>query len=113
MGLNKKLIISSDKDFSYILRKGKKYLSVYFVMYFVENPTNSASQFGIIASKKVGKAHERNRAKRVLREAIRNNLEKFGDSKKVIFICRQKLSQIKLEEINSDFEKMLKFINPQ
>jgi len=60
----------------------------------------NAARLGIVASRKVGNAVERNRAKRLLRDLFRRHLEAFPQGTDVVIIVRpgtHKLSQAELD----------------
>ena len=61
-------------EFQRAYQKGRKYLNRYFVIYVcarLQNAPVSGARLGITASKKVGKSVQRNRVKRLIREAFR------------------------------------------
>ena len=61
-------------EFQRAYQKGRKYLNRYFVIYVcarLQNTPGSGARLGITASKKVGKSVQRNRVKRLIREAFR------------------------------------------
>ncbi|HLB59488.1 MAG TPA: ribonuclease P protein component [Bdellovibrionota bacterium] len=62
--------------------------------------------WGIIASKKVGSAVSRNRAKRLLREYMRTNVSKFY-GKEVLLIARRDLIDRTLGELSQSLEQMV------
>jgi ribonuclease P protein component len=57
-------------EFQRAYKKGKKYWNTYFVIY-VHRTQLSQPRLGITVSKKVGKSVQRNRVKRLIREAFR------------------------------------------
>ncbi|RLA73545.1 MAG: ribonuclease P protein component, partial [Epsilonproteobacteria bacterium] len=59
------------KEFQYIYRKGKNQHSNSVVLFFL--PHNSVKKIGFTATKKVGNAVKRNRAKRRLRALFLNH----------------------------------------
>jgi ribonuclease P protein component len=60
-------------QFRKVYGEGDKLVGDFAVVFYYRNPEESEGPcFGVVASKRVGNAVERNRAKRLLREAIRS-----------------------------------------
>ena len=57
-------------EFQRAYKKGKKYWDAYFVIYVYHSQLGQ-TRLGVTASKKVGKSVQRNRVKRLIREAFR------------------------------------------
>lgn len=57
-------------EFQRAYKKGRKYWDTYFVIYVYRTQLRQ-TRLGITASKKVGKSVQRNRVKRLIREAFR------------------------------------------
>jgi ribonuclease P protein component len=87
-------------DFKRVRRSGKSYahpLVVLVVLQTIEEKT----RFGVIAGRSVGNAVQRNRAKRMVREALRTLLPRIKPGWNVIIIARRPILQAKLTEIHS------------
>jgi ribonuclease P protein component len=61
--------LNKPSDISRCFKYGKKVSGKYVVVYFAKN-NSEFSRRGIVASKKIGNAVKRNRAKRVIRAAL-------------------------------------------
>lgn len=64
-------------------------------------------RIGIITSKKIGKAVERNRVRRIVREFFRTNRCLFSDSSDYLFIALPGIADIKNRELMSNMAKIL------
>lgn len=82
--------IKKTEDFTFIYNKGEKIHTKYSLI-FKKKKTNHL--FGFIASKKIGNAIVRNRLKRLFREVVRKNMDKFSPNCAYILIAKKKCSQ--------------------
>ena len=64
-------------------------------------------RIGIITPKKIGKAVERNRVRRIVREFFRTNRCLFSDSSDYLFIALPGIADIKNCELTSNMAKIL------
>lgn len=67
----------SASDFKNLRVGSSSYKKPSLIVYFKKNSFNQ-TRIGISASKKVGKAHDRNRIKRIIREFFRTSPHKFA-----------------------------------
>lgn len=65
--------LTANWQFRKVYGEGEKLVSDYAVVFYYRNPQEKNGPcFGVVASRRVGSAVERNRAKRLLREAARD-----------------------------------------
>ena len=65
--------LRDSREFQHVYRNGKRYDGVFITVFVIENQ-ELQHRLGVTASKKVlGKAVQRNRARRLLRETFRSN----------------------------------------
>ena len=72
------MTLKNEKEFSIIYQKGQKKHTKYVIIIFLKNKLNE-KRFGFVASKKTGNAVKRNRIKRLFREVVRLNYNKFKE----------------------------------
>lgn len=96
--------LKKTKQFQKIYNKNFKIYTKYTIIFHLTN-NNSKSKFGFVASKKTGNAVKRNRIKRLLREIIRKNIDKFNPQKDYIIVGKSTLKEIDIKYI--DLEKDL------
>lgn len=77
------------------------------VLAFLRNELDY-SRFGFVVSKRLGKAVQRNRIKRRMREATRLCASQIKPGFDLVFIARQPINQASYSEIERFLEQLLK-----
>ena len=100
------------KDFSHIYRNGTRYKGKYFTLVYLSNNKNF-SRMAAVASRKVGNAIVRNKAKRRLRVLYRTNREKLPEFFDLVFITNPGIQDVSWNEIQEDFLKAIRSLQPK
>jgi len=87
-----------------VYRKGSTYIDNLIVMKVLPNGLN-LSRYGFSVTKKVGKAVQRNRLKRLLREIMRLQLTKSGWD--IVFIVRREALTADYHQLERTIAKLL------
>lgn len=97
-------------EFKNVFNKGKFYIGNQVIIYIKKNKLEY-NRLGIAVSSKLGKAHTRNRLKRVIRAAYQNNCKIVKQGYDIVIIWNKKAEVIDLsyQIINKDIEKI--FLN--
>lgn len=93
-------ILNSNRDFLCLYRKGRCIVSRNVVVYFRKNGL-SFNRLGITAGKKVGNAVKRNRAKRIIRQAYRENELLFPVGIDMVIVARASAAEVKSGAVSS------------
>ncbi len=117
--------IRKNTSFRAIMNHGQKWITPGFIIF--KAPCTHLQELhkgegqdifkGIVASKKVGNAVKRNRAKRRLREIMRlslleNEYQEFNiQGHAIVLIARQKVFDMPFEKLKSDLKWALKKLN--
>jgi ribonuclease P protein component len=106
--LKKTFRLSNSKDIYVTSLRGRSFFSPYFVIKFVASPAAlPLPRFTVIVSTKVSKrAVERNRIKRVLREAIRGDLSAFRPGDYVIIVKARAAKRLPAE-IRQELDRLM------
>ncbi|QNB47223.1 ribonuclease P protein component [Thermanaerosceptrum fracticalcis] len=94
-------------DFKKTYYQGKSLANSYLVLYSFKRPENKESRLGFSVSKKVGKAVERNKIKRRLREAAKLHLHELKVPFDIIFIARPKIKGISFSDVEKNMVALL------
>ena len=94
-------------DVERVRQQGESRRHPYLILLVLPNELN-VSRFAFIASRRVGKAVRRNRAKRLLREAVRHQLVKIAPGWDCVLIARPALLQAPFAEIETAVWQLLK-----
>ena len=104
--MNRNFRLTQSTDFKRVRRDGKSYAHPLFVL--IAMPAEGeVTRVGVTAGRSLGGAVRRNRAKRLIREAIRPYLPKLKPGWKVIIIARSSLLEADFSEIKNSLHQLL------
>jgi len=101
----KKLRIKSDKEFEEVLAKGGKTFGKNLTI--VRLRADEGQKFGIRINRAI-KGVKRNRIKRILREILRKNKDKFGSNEKMAVLYNSDKMDVKYQELLEEFQNLLR-----
>ncbi len=95
--------LKNKREFDPIYLKGNKIYTKYTIIFFKKS---EFQKFGFVTSKKVGNAVKRNRLRRLFREVVRNNMDRFYKKNSYIIVakknCGEDFFKIDYETIKKD-----------
>jgi len=98
--------LTRSEDFKRVRRDGKSYAHPLVVL-IVQNNDQPRVRVGVAAGKSVGTAVIRNRAKRLLREAMRTLIPTIASGTDLILIARPALASAALADAQHALENLL------
>src|SRR5208283_4304675 len=106
--LEKSERLKSSREFKAVFQQCRKWEDRHFLFYvqFSEDP--KIRKFGVSLGRALGKAHQRNRLKRRLREIYRVEKERFRGGYQVILIPRRDCVDRAYEELRQSFLELSK-----
>ena len=104
--MEKLVPICRNNDFRRIYARGKSYVSPLVVVYALKNRTKNV-RVGITTSKKVGNAVQRNRSRRVIREASRALAPRVRPGFDLVLVARGKTPYVKSTDVRRQLERQL------
>jgi len=99
----KKEVLRRNSDFSSIYKKGKS-VGDRFVVVFSKKNNLPYNRTAFLASKKVGNAVARNRARRLMKESYRSVNDQFATGYDIIFIARKTITNSKFADVKKSIE---------
>jgi ribonuclease P protein component len=90
--LKRRFRLTKSTDFKRVRRSGKSYAHPLIVLIAVRNDLE-VSRFAVAAGRAVGKAVDRNRAKRQIREALRPMMPTISPGWDVILLARRPIAE--------------------
>lgn len=100
--MDKVISLNRNGQFQRLYKKGKSIVAPSMVVYVKRNGLD-INRLGITASKKIGKAVARNRAKRRIRELYRSNLSRFKKGYDFVIVARTKTVFVSHEVLSETF----------
>ena len=101
--------LKKNGDFRRLYARGKSYAHPVLVTYFLKNRAG-IDRVGITASKKIGNAVVRNRARRVIKEAYRQLLPYLSRERSydIVFVARMRTCTSKSTQVREAMRKHFK-----
>jgi ribonuclease P protein component len=90
--------LKSSRDFQSMYRSGHKCTGKYFFS-FLHQRNDPDTRFGVTASRRIGNAVVRNRAKRIMREAIRRVVIETQPGFDLILVARSSIRSVGTNEL--------------
>jgi len=102
--------IRKKSDFVSIYKRGNRYRGRYFNLVYLSNDL-SYSRMAAVASKKVGNAVRRSKAKRWMRTLFRRKKELLNDTLDLIMIATSEIHDVSWERLQEEYLKATRFMN--
>jgi ribonuclease P protein component len=101
-GLSARQRIRKKKDFLVLYKKGRRYKSRYFTLIYSVNAL-PYSRVGVVASRKVGGAIVRNKAKRWMRELFRRNKDMLASPVDLLMVALPDMARATWAELREQY----------
>lgn len=107
MSKNKAAVLNQNKDFRSLYYRGKSQVSPFLVMYVRKNRFGF-NRIGITSGKKIGGAVERNRCRRLIREAYRLLSPEIVGSWDIVFVARTRTATASMQQVKTAMAVQMK-----
>jgi len=105
--MKRKYRLRRNRDFQRVRCHGTSHASPIMVLAFLRNELDY-NRFGFVVSKRLGKAVQRNRLKRRMREATRLRMNQIKPGYDLVVIARTRINQASYQEISDSIDGLLR-----
>lgn len=106
-GFPKSVRILRSKDFRRVYDQGARYSGPYFAAFYARRPdAGGGPKVGFTTPRALGRAVERNRIKRRVREAVRLRLDRLSPQWEIVFNPRRAAMDSPFSELTREVEKL-------
>jgi len=100
--------IQASADFRTIRQQGRRLAKGCVLMNWQTLPEGGMSRLGVITSRRIGKAHIRNRARRLLRESFRLHQYELLQPVELVLVARRSIAGRSFHSVERHFLSLLK-----
>ncbi len=110
MTQRKAAVLNQNKDFRTLYYHGRSQVSPFLVTYVRKNKLGIC-RVGITTGKKIGKAVQRNRCRRLIREAYRLISPAIQGNWDIVFVARVRTTQASMQQVKSAMETQFRALS--
>ena len=102
--------LKRNRDFVRVRQKGRPFRCPYFILFACLSDEGIPARIGISASRRVGNAVDRNRAKRYYRELFRINRHRLRSGSDMLLSIRRPSTDASFEDLEHRFLQAIKYL---
>ena len=95
--------LQQSRDFARVRQQGERLVLGCLIANWNKLPEGAAPKLGVVTSKKIGGAVQRNRARRLLRESFRLHQHEFVQPVEIILVARNSIAGKNFAGVEKDF----------
>lgn len=99
--------LRTSKEFRQVTQFGEKRLGTFLVIHYFQEESVPGVKLGLTVSRRFGKAHERNRFKRMIREVFRHNASRLPKNTQLNIRPRSPAKEASAGVIHREFLALL------
>ncbi|MGB8656501.1 MAG: ribonuclease P protein component [Candidatus Zixiibacteriota bacterium] len=107
-GFPKTLVVKKEFEFKRILEHGARRGGASLVVFRLRADHHEGQKFGIKVARGIKKAASRNRLKRMIREFLRRNKDRFGRDEQVVVLCRSAAAEKDVRELKAEMVSLIR-----
>jgi ribonuclease P protein component len=95
--------LAQNRDFARVRQNGQRLVLGCLIANWSWLPEGAAPKLGVVTSKKIGGAVQRNRARRLLRESFRLHQHEFAQPVELVLVARNSIADKDFAGVEKDF----------
>ena len=101
--LSRSLRLAQNRDFARVRQNGQRLVLGCLIANWNRLPEGAQPKLGVVTSKKIGGAVQRNRARRLLRESFRLHQHELAEPVELILVARNSIAGKNFAGVEKDF----------